>query len=111
MMNFEYEAKPTAVTIFGEQHEIPTKTAFFVDEVNKIYKEINTAENAVKQTEATLKGITLYLGEKFVKDRFGGDVESIDTDLVGALWVFLNNASTEATKEIIKKYAPQKLPR
>ena len=109
MMNFDYVKKATTVTIFGEQHEIPTKTAFFVNETSRIYKEINSATDAVKQTEATLRGIALYLGEEFVKEHFPEDVSEVDTDYVGALWIFLNNASTEATKEVIRKYAPKQL--
>lgn len=105
MMVFEFDRNPTEVTVYGEVHEIPTKTSYFVDEVNKIHKDIIAAKNS---TEATLRGIALFLGEKFVKEHFS-DTAKVDTDEIGALWVFLNRASAQATAEVLKKYAPAKL--
>lgn len=110
-MVFEFEKKPTAVTVYGKTMEIPTKTSWFVDEINKIHKEINSAENTLKATEATLRGIALFLGDDFVKEHFSGNANDIDTDETGALWVFLNRASAAATAEVLKKYAPEKLSR
>ena len=109
-MVFEFVKNPTAVTVYGETIEIPTKTSWFVDEVNKAHKEISSAENAVESTKATLRGIALFLGEMFVKEHFP-DVNEVDTDEIGALWVFLNRASAQATQEVLNRYAPAKLSR
>ena len=109
-MVFEFVKNPTVVTVYGEAHEIPTKTSWFVDEVNKVHKDIATAESSVEASQATLRGIALFLGEKFVKEHFP-DVNEVDTDEIGALWVFLNRASAQATQEVLNKYAPAKLSR
>ena len=109
-MVFEFVKNPTVVTVYGESHEIPTKTSWFVDEINKAHKEISSAENAVESTKATLRCIALFLGEKFVKEHFP-DVNEVDTDEIGALWVFLNRASAQATQEVLNRYAPAKLSR
>ena len=105
-MEFNYERNPTAVTIYGKNVEIPTKTAYFVQETRRIAAEIVKAPDAVKAAEATLEGIRLYLGDEFVSEHFGSDAGSLDTDEIGALWVFLNRASAKATEEVLKKYAP-----
>lgn len=109
-MVFEFAKNPTAVTVYGEVLEIPTKTAWFVDEVNKAHKDIASAESSAEATAATLRGIALFLGEEFVKKHFS-DVNEVDTDEIGALWVFLNRASAQATQEVLNKYAPAKLSR
>lgn len=108
MMVFEFDRSPTEVTVYGEVHEIPTKTSYFVDEINKAHKDISSAESSADATRATLRGIALFLGEKFVKEHFP-DTAKVDTDEIGALWVFLNRASAQATAEVLKKYAPAKL--
>lgn len=105
-MNFDYARSPTAVTIYGKSVEIPTKTAYFVQETRRIAAEIHRAADAVKSAEATLEGIRLYLGDEFVEEHFGGDVGELDTDEIGALWVFLCRASAKVTEEVLKKYAP-----
>lgn len=105
-MEFNYERNPTSVTIYGKSVEIPTKTAYFVQETRRIAAEIVKAPDAVKAAEATLEGIRLYLGDEFVSEHFGSDAGSLDTDEIGALWVFLNRASAKATEEVLKKYAP-----
>ena len=64
----------------------------------------------MEASQATLRGIALFLGEKFVKEHFP-DVNEVDTDEIGALWVFLNRASAQATQEVLNKYAPAKLSR
>lgn len=109
-MVFEFAKSPTAVTVYGEVCEIPTKTAWFVDEINKAHKDISSAETASEAAKATLRGISLFLGEDFVKAHFP-DADKVDTDEIGALWVFLNRASAQATAEVLKKYAPTKLSR
>ena len=109
-MVFEFVKNPTVVTVYGETHEIPTKTNWFVDEVNKIHMEIAAAETSSAATSATLMGIALFLGEKFVKEHFP-DVNEVDTDEIGALWVFLNRASAQATQEVLNRYAPAQLSR
>lgn len=105
-MEFNYERNPTAVTIYGKSVEIPTKTAYFVQETRRIAAEIVKAPDAVTAAEATLEGIRLYLGDEFVNEHFGDDAGSLDTDEIGALWVFLNRASAKVTEEVLKKYAP-----
>lgn len=110
-MEFNYERNPTSVTIYGKSVEIPTKTAYFVQETRRIAAEIVKAPDAVKAAEATLEGIRLYLGDEFVNEHFGSDAGvtdagSLNTDEIGALWVFLNRASAKATEEVLKKYAP-----
>ena len=97
-MEFNYERNPTSVTIYGKSVEIPTKTAYFVQETRRIAAEIVKAPDAVTAAEATLEGIKLYLGDEFVNEHFGDDI--------GALWVFLNRASAKVTEEVLKKYAP-----
>lgn len=108
-MNFEYKRNPTTVTVYGKEYEIPTKTAFFVNEVNRLHKEIAGAEDSVKSSALTLEGIGLFLGDEFVDEHFSGNIQDIDTDEIGALWIFLNRASSKATTEVIKKYAPAAL--
>lgn len=108
-MIFDYKRNPAAVTVYGKEYEIPTKTAFFVNEVNRLHKEIAGAEDSVKSSALTLEGIGLFLGDEFVDEHFGGDIQDVDTDEIGALWIFLNKASSRATAEVIKKYAPVKL--
>ena len=39
-MEFNYERNPTSVTIYGKSVEIPTKTAYFVQETRRIAAEI-----------------------------------------------------------------------
>ena len=111
-MDFIFDKKPTALTIYGKSCEIPTKTAYFVDEANRIINAIAKAENALEAARLTLDGIALYLGEDFVNEHFDREnIGEIDTDEIGALWIFLRNASAAATAEVLKKYAPAPISR
>ncbi len=105
-MVFDYKRKATYAQIFGKSYEIPTRTSYFVNEVNRLHAEIAKASDAVKSTELTLEGIALFLGDKFVRDHYDAPVPELDTDEIGALWLFLNSASAKATEEVLKQYAP-----
>ena len=104
MMIFDYKRKPTKATIFGKEYEIPTKTTFFVSEMNRINSEIAKADE-LRSAELTLEGIALFLGEEFVKEHYTSPVGELDTDEIGALWLFLIRASTKATADVLKEYA------
>lgn len=104
-MNFDYKRKVTAVTVFGEDFEIPTKTAFFTAETNRINSEIAKEKDAVKIVQLTLEGIQLYLGEDFIKAHYSAPADELDTDELGALWLFLMKASAKITADVLKEYA------
>lgn len=107
-MNMIFDYKRPTVTIYGKSYEIPTKTAFFVTAVTRINKSISEAADTEESVRHTIEGICLYLGEDFVREHYGDtDISRLDTDEVGALWLFLNRASAQATREVLNSYAKQ----
>lgn len=104
-MIFDYNRKPTRVQIFGKDYDIPTKTAFFVNETKRISKEISESDDEIRIAELTLQGIALFLGDEFIKTHYSKPAAELDTDEIGALWLFLTVASAKATEEVLKAYA------
>lgn len=108
-MKFEYERKNITLEAYGKEYPIPTKTAALVDGINAVNKRINDSKTAAETTAATRAGIALYIGEAEAERIFPEDkLSEIDTDEIGAFWWTLLNASAEATKAVIEKYAPNK---
>ncbi len=111
-MKFEYERKNITLEAYGNSYPIPTKTALLVDGVNDITKRLGECKNAVESVSALRDGITLFIGEDETEKLFpANNVNEIDTDEITAFWWALNNASNEATQEVIKRYSPNPIIR
>ena len=107
MMNFEYKREVTKLKAYGQEYEIPTKTAIFAEEVNKITKRLQEAKNAAESMTAAWDGIALYIGKDETQRIFPREnLENLDTDEISAFWLALNAASNRNTNAVINKYAP-----
>ncbi len=108
-MKFEYERKNVTAEAYGKIYPIPTKTAALVDGINDVTKRFEKAKSALEIVNILREGIALFIGETEAEKLFPADNSAnIDTDEMTAFWWFLNNASNEATKEIIERYSPNR---
>ena len=110
-MKFEYKRpEDTKLEAYGRTFEIPTKTAYLVDEVMKIQSRIaeEGASNA-KRTVAIRDGISLFIGEEAAEAIFPREtlITSANTDEMTAFWLYLNELSNRETEAVLAKYAPK----
>lgn len=110
-MKFEYK-RPDDLKLeaYGKTYEIPTKTAYLIDEVNKITARISAeGSTASKQMLAVRDGIALFIGEEEAERIFPRDTLLTDanSDELTAFWFCLNECSNRETQAVMAKYAPK----
>ena len=110
-MKFEYKRpEDIKVEAYGNVYEIPPKTAYIVDEVNKINQRIS-AENssAADQILAVRDGIALFISEDEAERIFPREtlIACANTDEMTAFWLCLNEISNKETEAVMAKYAPK----
>lgn len=110
-MKFEYK-RPDDLKLeaYGKTYEIPTKTAYLIDEVSKINDRIHAeGSSSSDQIMAVRDGIALFIGEEEAERIFPRDtlLTSANTDEITAFWFCLNEFSNRETNAVIAKYAPK----
>lgn len=110
-MKFEYK-RPDDLKLeaYGKTYEIPPKTAYLIDEVNKINDRISKAGNsASEQMQAVRDGIALFIGEEEAERIFPREtlLTAVNSDEMTAFWFCLNECSNRETEAVMAKYAPK----
>lgn len=111
-MKFEYK-RPDDLKLeaYGKTYEIPPKTAYLIDEVNKITERISAAgSSASDQMMAVRDGIALFIGEEEAERIFPRDtlLTAANSDEMTAFWFCLNECSNRETEAVMAKYAPKR---
>lgn len=110
-MKFEYKRpEDTKLEAYGKVFEIPPKTAYLIDEIQKVTDRIN-AENCstYEQVQALRDGISLFIGEEEAEKIFPRDdlLKSVNSEEITAFWFCLNQLSNKESEAVIAKYAPK----
>ncbi|MBQ5333353.1 MAG: hypothetical protein J6K92_08860 [Oscillospiraceae bacterium] len=110
-MKFEYK-RPNDLKLeaYGKTYEIPPKTAYLVDEIDKINVRIGVeGSTAADQIKAVRDGIALFIGEEEAERIFPREtlVTDLNTDEITAFWFCLNECSNRETEAVMKRYAPK----
>ena len=110
-MKFEYK-RPSDLMLeaYGKTYEIPTKTAYLIDEVNKIDDRIKAEGSTVAdQIKAVRDGIALFIGEEEAERIFPREtlLTAVNSDELTAFWFCLNEFSNRETEAVMKRYAPK----
>lgn len=106
-MVFEYKRETPHIDAYGMTFEIPAKTAFILDEVSKIAKELTEVKTVAETVTAYKKMIAIIIGKENV-DKIYPDESKIDTDEIMAFWLAINQEMNNATNNALKKYIPNR---
>ncbi len=111
---FNYVRKAHKVKIYGNEYEMPVRTAAFCDKQDEIDREM--MDGKIKNTSDFMaiirKGIDLFIGSGETEKIFPVENESeIDVDEMTACYNFLKYESLANLREHTQKYAPRNIIR